>query len=254
MTTSTELKRAGDPPVIALLKQYSPDIEAALPGGWTASRFQSTCINLVRATPGLLNVSPMTFVASVLLSAQLGLEPGPPLGLSWIIPRRNRGNLEASFQIGANGLRELAYRSGLVSTVEARIVLEGDKFRFAHGSGGTAWEHVPAGVPGKDWVAVYATARLTGGGELFETMTRDEVVAHRDRYVPEWGKSKAWKEQEPEMARKTVLARLCRQLPKSPEVRSAMIVDGSTPRVLVPDLAGVIEGEFEEVEEGEEGS
>jgi recombination protein RecT len=252
MTTTAITTRGDDPPIVALLKQYGNDIEAALPAGWTGSRFQATAINLLRATPQLVNVDPMTFVASVLLSAQLGLEPGAPLGLSWIIPRRNKGKLEASFQLGANGLRELAYRSGLVSTVESRVVYEGDHFRYEHGSGGTSWEHRPSGEPGRQWTDVYAAARLTGGGELFEAMSRDEVLAHRDRYVPEWKSSKAWKEQEPEMGRKTVMARLARQLPKSPEVRSAMIVDGSSPRVLAPDLAGIIEGDLVDEDEGGE--
>ena len=42
------------------------------------------------------------------------------------------------------------------------------------------------------------------------------------------------------MARKTITARLCRQLPMSVEFRTALAVDGSTPRELAPDWAGLV--------------
>jgi recombination protein RecT len=233
-------RRADDPPIVAALKQWEPDLIEALPQGYTPARFKSVCINLARAVPQLLNCTPLSFVASVLMSAQMGLEPGAPLGLAWIIPRRNQGTLEASFQIGYQGLRQLAYRSGVVSHIEARIVHEGDEFDFAHGLGGTNWKHKPEGIPGRDWTDVYCAARLVTGAEPFEVMSKGEVLAHRNRYVKDWQKNKAWKENEPEMARKTVTARVCRQLPMSVEFRTALAVDGYTPRELAPDLAGLV--------------
>ena len=253
MTTTAITTRGDDPPIVALLKQRADEIALALPAGWTASRFQSTCINVVRATPSLTNVVPMTFVASVLLAAQLGLEPGPPLGLSWIIPRRGKGgNQEAFFQIGANGYKELAYRSGLVSTIEDRIVEEGDDFRYEYGPGGASWMHRSLNVPGRDWIGAYTNARLTGGGEIFEYRSKEEIFAHRDRYVPKGAESDSWKNNPEGMARKTTVIMVCKKLPKSPEVRSAMIVDGSSPRVLAPDLAGIIEGDLVDEDEGGE--
>jgi recombinational DNA repair protein RecT len=71
-------------------------------------------------------------------------------------------------------------------------------------------------------------------------MSKAEVYAHRNKYVKDWQKNKAWKDDEEGMAKKTVVARLCRQLPMSVEFRTAMAVDGSTPRELKPDLAGMI--------------
>ena len=243
MTDNATIDRrdvADDPPIVALLQQYDDDLTAALPDGYTPGRFKSVCINLVRATPALLNVNPLSFVASVLMSAQMGLEPGPPLGLCWIIPRRNKGRLEASFQLGYQGLRQLAYRSDRVSLIEARIVHEGDDFDFGYGRGGANWSHKPSGEPDRDWTDVYCAAYLVNGAEPFEVMSKAEVFAHRNRYVPDWSKSKSWTDQEPEMARKTVTAKLCRQLPMSVEFRTALAVDGSTPRELVPDLAGLV--------------
>lgn len=249
--SATIERRAEDPPIVAALKQWEPDLIEALPDGYTPGRFKSVCVNQARANPQLLNCTPLSFVSSVLMAAQLGLEPGAPLGMSWLIPRRNKGQLEATFQIGYQGLRQLAYRSGVVSLIEARIVYASDTYDFAHGLGGTNWTHKPAGNPGEDWTDVYCTARLVTGAEPFESMTNAEVVAHRDRYVPKWADSRAWQENEPEMARKTVTAKLCRQLPMSVEFRNAMVADGYTPRQLAPDLAGLIalERSTEEAEE-----
>ncbi len=254
--TGTITRRGDDPPIVAALKQWEPDLAEALPEGYTAGRFKSVCVNLARATPQLLNTTPLSFVSSVLMCAQMGLEPGAPLGLAWIIPRRNKGVLEASFQLGYQGLRQLAYRSGLVSAVEARIVFDSDEFKFVHGLGGTNWTHEPAGIPDEDWTHVYATARLVTGAEPFEAMSLAEVEAHRDRYVQDWNRNKAWTEHGPEMARKTVTAKLCRQLPMSVEFRTALAVDGSTPRELAPDLAGLValergtEDDEAEIDEG----
>jgi recombination protein RecT len=253
--TTAELQRREDPPIVKLLDQYQVDLTQALPEGMTPGRFQSIVINQVRTTPKLLECVPMTVIASVLMSAQMGLEPGAPLGLSWVIPRRNRGRMEASFQVGYQGLRQLAYRSGVVSDIEARIVYEGDTYDFTHGMGGTNWRHTPGREATTEWTDVYCVARIMGGTERFESMSRDQILAHRDRYVSKWDQpGSAWKENEPEMARKTVTAKLCRQLPMSVEFRHALAVDGATPYALVPDLAGLVALERGDDEEGDDAS
>ncbi len=251
--TSKEITRPKeDSPVVKALKQYEGDITKALPDGMTSERFFSVCLNQLAQNRQLLNVDPFTFVSSVLLAAQLGLEPGPPLGLAWIIPRRNAGKLEASMQIGYEGYRDLVYRSGLVKSVEAFIVYEGDTFEWERGRGGVDWRHKSLGIPGRDWTHVYAVAETAMGKEMFRAMTREEVLAHRDRYVPHWNKSDSWKKEEDKMGRKSVLIQLCKELPRSVEVRQAMVADGSTPREVAPDLAGMIALEqAEEVTEDE---
>ena len=242
-----------DPPMIKLLRQYEPDLAAALPDGMTEDRFKSIVLNQVRQNRQLLTVEPLTLIASVLMSAQLGLEPGPPMGLSWIIPRRNKGQLEASMQVGYRGLVQLAYRSALVKRIEAHIVQVGDEFDYSYGPGGASWTWKPAGDPGADWSHVFCVAETAMGAELFEVMSKAEVYHHRDRYVKDWGKNKAWRENEPEMARKTVTAKLCRQLPLSAEFREALVADGMSPRELRPDLAHslALEASVEEVEDGD---
>ena len=240
-----------DPPMIKLLRQYEPDLAAALPDGYTEDRFKSIVLNTVRQNKQLLNVEPMTLIASVLMSAQLGLEPGPPMGLSWIIPRRNKGRMEASMQIGYRGLVQMAYRSGQVKRIEAHIVSEGDEFSYRLGVGGHSLDWSPSGETGKEWSHVFCVAETAMGAEMVEVMSKAEVLAHRDRYSKGWDKGQsAWKSNEGEMARKVVTAKLVRQLPMSAEFRQAAVADGMTPRELRPDLAGVLAMEaLEAVEE-----
>jgi len=250
--TSKEITRREDPPLVKLLDQFEGDLTEALPTDMTPGRFKSICVNQLRQNPQLTNVEPITFISSVLLSAQLGLEPGAPMGLAWIIPRRNKGRLEASLQLGYQGLRQLAYRSGQVKQVGAFIVNEGDDFDYRYEvPAGWVLDWTPGGIPDRDWTHVFATAETVLGGVLVEVMTKEEVYAHRDRYVSDWKKSTGWTKNEPEMARKTVLAKLCRQLPMSSEFRNAMVADGSSPREVAPDLAGLTALEAAEVEEVE---
>jgi recombination protein RecT len=149
-------------------------------------------------------------------------------------------------QIGYRGLIQLAYRSGQVKRIEAHIVQEGDEFDYRFGPGGWAIDWRPLGEPDRDWSHVFCVAETILGAEMIEVMTVAEVRAHRDRYVKGWdNKSSAWSTNEPEMARKTVTAKLCRQLPMSAEFRNALVADGMTPRELRPDLAGSLALEIE---------
>jgi len=244
MTATKDIATTDDkvPPVVAILRKFETNIERSLPDGMTVERYKMLCENLLRQNKQLLNVDPVSFLSSVLMSAQLGLEPGPPLGLSWIIPRRNSGKLEASMQLGYRGLIQLAYRSGQVKRIEAHIVHEGDPFDYGFAiPGGWRIDWTPQGEPGRDWSHVFVVAETVLGAEMVEVMTVDEIRAHRDRYSKGWDKGgSAWKSNEPEMARKVVTAKLCRQLPMSAEFRDAMVADGATPRELVPDLAGMM--------------
>jgi recombination protein RecT len=248
MTTTAIKARGEDPPVIALLKQFDADITQALPRDWSPGRFQQSVISVVRSNRALLNVEAITLVSSVLLAAQLGLDPSPGAAQCWIIPRRNSktGKQEASMQVAARGWRDLAMRSPKVATVEDRIVREGDEFQFQYGAGGTAWSHRPKGTVGRDWVYVYCVARMVTGGEYFEAWTKEEVLAHRDRYSDDWKRNKAkssWGREEEGMARKTLVIQVAKRLPTTPEIRAALVADETTPHRIDPDIVGLLEDE-----------
>lgn len=234
------------PPAIVavkeLIRQQAPQIAAALPRHLSEESFTRIILTEVQRTPKLLQCDQMTLLGSLMLAAQLGLEPGQPLGLSYLIPYWNgkRKVFEAQFQIGAEGYRELVYRSGKVSTIQARIVYEKDDFEVSLGTNGF-WRHKPSDEVSEGWTHVYAVAKLANGSDLFDYMSRAHVLHHRDRYAKGWDKpGSAWITNEAEMGRKTIMKRLAKQLPKSREVLQALVADESAPSMLTPDIAGAL--------------
>jgi recombination protein RecT len=125
----------GQQTVFDLIKRQQPAIELALPKHLSGDRFARIALTLVRSTPKLLECEPMSFVGALMVSAQLGLEPGPPLGLSWIIPRYNSKTRkqEATWRIGYKGVVKLFQQSGQFKSLQARSVGEHDFFDYEYG-------------------------------------------------------------------------------------------------------------------------
>jgi recombination protein RecT len=216
--------------VFDLIKREEPRIMAALPEHLRGERFNRIAINLVRKTPRLLECDPMTFVGALMVSAQLGLEPGPPLGLSWIIPRRNRkagGRWEAHFQFGYKGVIELFRRSGQFKSIAARAVKENDEFSYSYGVGpGDDDEHLVhrpllKGNRGESY-AWYAIAKFKNGGHAFVVLGRDEVEKRRARGED----GPAWRTDYDAMASKSCVMALAPWLPLSPELELQLAADG----------------------------
>lgn len=106
--------------------------------------------------------NPGVFLASLLDAARLGLEPGTEQ--YYLTPRKVKGQLEILGIIGWQGLVELMYRAGAVSSVIAECVFANDVFTFQPGR-----DEVPTHVI--DWDSddrgqlrlVYAYARMKDG-------------------------------------------------------------------------------------------
>ena len=77
-----------------------PQIEKALPSVITPDRFTRMALTAVSTNPKLGECTPASFCGAMLQAAQLGLEPNTPLGQAYLIPFRNKGTMEAQFQLG----------------------------------------------------------------------------------------------------------------------------------------------------------
>ena len=200
-------------------------IELALPKFMSIDRLVRTALTCFSTTPGLLDCTPRSLLGAVIQCAQLGLEPGI-IGMAYLIPfRNNRQNtVEVQFIPGYRGLLALARRSGEISTIQAHCVQAEDHFKYRYGID-PQLDHVPAEKADRGAMThVYAVARLKDGGVQYEVMTKAEVDAHRDRYSKA-AKSGPWQTEYPEMAKKTVLRRLCKLLPASVELQTAVALD-----------------------------
>lgn len=221
-TLSTALEAAATAPehatVFDLLDRMRPEIERALPATMRdGDRFARLVTTELRREPKLLDCSPQSLLGAMMLSAQLGLEPGP-LGHVYLVPFGG----EVVFIVGYRGYVELAYRSGQVKDVQAHLVHAGDSFRYSLGTSPKV-EHVPLDAPGdREIVNAYAVARLRTGGTVFVVIYGEDWERAR-KASPAGAKNRGpWADHRPAMIRKTALRRLEPWLPKSPAFGVAM--------------------------------
>lgn len=210
-----------------MLEAFKGEIARALPKHLDGDRMARIALTSFRSNPKLAKCEPRSVFASIIIASQLGLEPGV-MGQCYLIPYKD----ECQLQIGYQGLIELVRRSGKVSRIEAHVVHENDRFEYSVGLV-TKLVHEPVldGDPGPARLA-YAVAEIKGGGFHVEVMTRRQIEAIRDRSqnvknAKQYGKKTPWDTDEEEMWRKTLIRRICKYLPKSAELATALALDNS---------------------------
>jgi recombination protein RecT len=178
--------------------------------------------------PDLFNCSKNSFIAAVMTAAQLGLEPNTPLGQLYFIPFKDSklGKILCQIVIGYKGLVALAYGSGKVSSVEAHTVYENDIFEMKFGLHPVFSHEIPLrGERGKA-IGYWAMFRTTDGGAVYDYMSVEEARVHGERFSKSFEKG-PWKTDFDEMAKKTVLRKILKVAPLSPEARLAIEQDGA---------------------------
>lgn len=127
-----------------LVKQYSPDFAAVLPSHikpetWVrvaqgalkkGRRLDNNPSNPFELEVAAVN-NPGVFLAALLDAARLGLEPGTEQ--YYLTPRKVKGQFEILGIVGWQGLVELMYRAGAISSVTAEIVYANDTFQYRPG-------------------------------------------------------------------------------------------------------------------------
>lgn len=74
-----------------LMIKMKNDIDLALPKNLSSERFQKVSMSAFNNNEKLQNCEPTTFIAGMMQSAQLGLEPNTPLGQAYLIPHNLDG-------------------------------------------------------------------------------------------------------------------------------------------------------------------
>lgn len=234
----------------ALIERMTPQLEKALPKHVTPDRMARVALTAIRQNSKLQAADPMSLIASVMVAAQLGLEPNTPLGQCYIIPYKD----QASFQIGYKGILDLAHRSGQYKRIDAYAVDEADEFSYRYGLTPDL-THIPARTPSGRTVYYYAVYELTNGGQGFRVWSREQVEAHAKKYSQAYRAGKQdspWYTAFDQMAKKTVLIDLLRYSPKSIEVQGmslpdAVAYDGATLKMRPDDPDLNIQAEWEPV-------
>lgn len=249
-------QQAQDPALTihAYLKKMLPEIQRAMPKHLDADRLARLALTTMRTNPKIMECSLPSLMGAVMQAAQLGLEPGL-LGHCYLVPFYNKhtNKQDVQFIIGYKGLLDLVRRSGEITAIAAHEVREHDQFSFQYGLEEQLLHQPKIDGERGEVYAYYAYARFKDGGHAFLVMSRQEMLAYRDRFAK--SKSGPWATDFDAMAKKTVLRQLVKYLPLSVEVFHQLSSDetivekpGSDPKFpdpipvsfeLVPGFGGV---------------
>lgn len=208
-----------------LLEGMKGQLRDALPRHMPPERMIRVVMTAVQRTPELMDCTQLSLAGAIVQASQLGLEPDGVLGGAYLVPFRNSktGKREVQLIPGYRGLMDLARRSGQVKTIWADCVYERDKYEFAKGLH-PKLEHTPANTPDRGaLVAAYAVAFLRDGGEQYEWLWKCDIDKIRQRSKA--SSSGPWVSDYDAMARKTAIRRLCKYLPLSVELSTALTLD-----------------------------
>lgn len=164
-------------------------------------------VNTLTLNPSLLNCTPESIQDAAITSATLGI-PIDAQKLAYLIPYQGK----AQFQLSYKGYVHIAKRDPEVDNIVSVIVYKDDKFEIDLGA--NTLLHIPnleSDSYGKDSAIkyVYALVRFrkdTGRENQFEVMTKAQIDAVRQASKS----GNIWEKWYGEMARKTVIKRLCK--------------------------------------------
>lgn len=212
--------------IMQWVQVMKPQIAKALPSVITPERFTRIAMTAVSSNPKLAECTPQSFCGALMQAAQLGLEPNTPLGQAYLIPYRNHGTMEASFQIGYQGLIALAHRSGEFKNITAHEVCQNDECEYEYGLE-PKLTHKPALQDRGPVIAYYAVYTLTNGGYEFLVMSKEDVEKHARRFSKSFNNG-PWQTNFDEMAKKTAIKALLKYAPISTEFARKTVSDEAT--------------------------
>lgn len=213
--------------VTEFFEQQIPNIAAVLPKGtMDAKRMAKLAIQIWTGDDKLASCTKTSFLAALITCAQFGLEPNTPLGQCYIIPYGS----QATFQMGYQGILNLAYRTGEYRSIYVREAFKDDEFSVTYGINEDLI-HVPSEdgpADGELPTHVYAVYHLKNGGYNFECWSWNKIIKHAKKFSKSYNKKDgAWQTNPVAMAKKTVLTALLKYAPKTLELARAMEADNT---------------------------
>lgn len=223
-----------------LLDTAKVRIAAILPKHLTAERMVALAALAATKTPKLKECTPLTLFSSIMNASRLGLEIGSHAHL---VPFRNtRANcMECVMIPDYRGLIHLAIRSGHVRHVDARVVYEGDEFDYQLGTQPRIIHKPKLDAPHlqQSIIAFYAVAHLDDDAVGFEIMSKAEVDAIRARSRA--SQDGPWVTDYEAMGKKTVVKRLAKFLPQTPEMAAAVELDNRAESGEISTVSDIID-------------
>lgn len=178
------------------------------------SQFKNIVINEVKKSKQMQDAflnNPASLFASILLCAELGLNPSADVGEFYFLPFGKK----ITPILGYKGVINLILRSGEISKLWSEIVYDGDDFDFELGLE-PKLRHIPnLERQGNNIKYVYAVAKLKNGETVFKVMSKKEImdIVNMSKVAnPLYSNHK--KDPQGWMYKKTVIKQLAKTLPK----------------------------------------
>lgn len=205
------------------IQQTMPTLQDVLPKGFDAARWSQVVTVAIKSKPQLLEClgtkeGKESLLLACIQAAELGLEPDTPLGDAWLLPRRNKGVMEAQLSVSYRGLAKLAMQHPDVAQVVSGTVREGDHFIAERGLLVDRFEHRPAPSAQRgELTHAYAIIRLRGGGADWVVLDEGDIEKAREM-SDSWKNTTSrpyspWTKHTAAQWEKTAIRRLCTSTP-----------------------------------------
>ena len=193
-----------------------------LPEHIKVDTFERAANNALMRNPEIADCDPTSVYDALMRCSQDGLIPdGREAHINVF---NSKGQKKAQYQPMIDGVLKRLRQSGLVDSVAAKAVFEGDEFDYWFDEMGEHIKYRPDFNAGgnRQFKLVFAYAKLKGGEMVVEVMPKSEV--DRVKAASRSGNSQysPWANWYDRMAIKSVLHRLAKRLPSSSETAQMM--------------------------------
>jgi recombination protein RecT len=218
-------------------------VENALPKDFNRERFVQNCLAVLNEKPELTRINAAELQAGLLKGAYLGLDFFQKE--CYLIPYGNKVNFQTDYKGETKFVKKYAIRP--IHEIYAKIVRDGDLFEEKIIDGKPSIEFHPKPFNTGEIVGAFAVALYKDGGMDYEVMTTQAINGVRSNYS-KMSNSGAWKNSWDEMAKKTVLRRLCKHIETDFESTEAMKAweDGSDSNIATVERSGEVVDAFAE--------
>ena len=214
-------------------------LRSLLPQAMTVDKFQAIVVAAVADNMDLLDCDRASLLKACLSAAELGLSLNKNMGEADILKvwdGRLKRNV-AQFRPRYKGLMKLALQGGDVLKIESRLVYANDVFEVEEGIEPRIIHKHGLSNRG-EMVGAYCVWKLKNGETQFEIMSKEQILAIRDRSSAKTKDGNVvgpWKTDEAEMWRKTVVRRASKYMPLSTEAQRAVAVDNQAEGIVDAD-------------------
>ena len=209
-------------PLVAMqgtIEKMADKFREALPPTMDEFKFISVAKLTLNKNPRLVEADRNSFLQTLMSAAKDGL----------YLDGREAAAVQYGQQINylpmVEGVIKLMHNSGLIKTISAEVVYENDCFEYELGSNPHV-KHIPLLVGDRgNRICVYCYVQTSNDGEYIEIMNMDDVNKCKQQAKGASSPHSPWVKWFDQMAKKTVIHRIAKRLPKNDAINSVVRIE-----------------------------